>query len=121
MNVNKSIKIVIIIAILIIINSYYQSLISTQQRQQEDKFLSYKIKFQEDCDEKYDKVKEETQEKEKENQQKLVMMEKLVCKLNPQEFNIDSLFYCDRGLPYVNSRDRYISYCIEWKTKQIGL
>ncbi|MFA4880438.1 MAG: hypothetical protein WC650_02340 [Candidatus Doudnabacteria bacterium] len=132
MDLNKIIKIVAIIVILIIAGSvfyYYLFFLPNQQklgeeRARKEKLLGYRIKFQEECDRKYDEVYENWKQSMQTNPDLtgffLEQREKM-CKEKVDWFDIDSYIFCQNGNDYGHTRDTYVPACIEWKMKQIDI
>jgi hypothetical protein len=133
MYLNKILKIVIIIAILIATGSisyHYLIFLPNQQKikeeqTKEEKLLSYRIKFQEECDKKYDELYEKwKKDMEGFSLSAIESLDKIreeSCKGKNYYFNIDNIFLCSDGKSFLHTRDTYVPACIEWKMKQINL
>jgi len=120
MDINKLLKIVVIIAIFIIAGSvcyYFVSYLPKARLQKEqDRLMGYKVQFQKDCNEQYEKIAEKLEAKDINESVKFA---KLMCQFNPHTFDIDDIFTCEDGLPYILGKDKYVPFCIDFKMKEI--
>lgn len=151
MDLNKILKIVVIIAILIVAGSvlyHYviylpnkaelqrqdqlrkgeqaeQEQLEKEIREREEKLESYKIKFQEDCDKKFDELHAQWENDLKIHAPWAVQMvldtKTESCKTFPEFFKIDDNFYCSGGKLYEHIRSTYVPKCIEYKMQQMNL
>jgi hypothetical protein len=119
---SKTLQIIIGLAVFLITGSvfYYYILFLPQELklEKENKLMDYKIKFQKECNNYYDELiaTEETKDINKS-----VEIANLMCQINPHDFKIDSIFTCKERLPYVISKEQYVSLCIDYKMEEINL
>ncbi len=139
MDLNKIFKLVVIIAILVIAGavSYYYIIFLPENKQKEiglqeqeielqrqKELDNLKLQFIRECENKYDELETEWQEKSQFMRDRIVEAQERRCEniknTTDDDFDIEMWWYCWNGQLVFYFKEGFTSSCVKWKFKQLN-